>query len=145
MPSRTKPSLPSMRGGRRHAVRQPLRARHRATVRCCRVWQRLFVIACIRNRRAASMSNTLILAQAQSRPASFARTPSFRACGLWLWPLLGSFCATPATASPYYDLQVVAQTGQATSTGDTLTALDDDGSINDRGSVAFIGRIAAGE
>ena len=93
------------------------------------------------------MSNTLILAQTQSRLAPFARTPSFMAYGLWLWPLLGSFCAAPAAASPYYDLQVVAQTGQATSTGDPLTALDDDGQALftrllrnhvDRGGIALV-------
>src|SRR5262249_56420770 len=64
---------------------------------------------------------------------------------LFICSLLASLAAAPAEASPYYDLQVLAQTGQANANGDVLTALDDDGSINDRGSVAFIGRVAAGQ
>jgi hypothetical protein len=96
------------------------------------------------------MNHTLTVARGLPRVAPFSaghsrREPSRSLARPWLWPLLASLCATPAVAGPYYELQVVAQTGQLTSTGAPLTALEDDGSINDRGSVAFVGRIAAGE
>src|SRR5262245_48063995 len=77
------------------------------------------------------MTSTLITARALLRLAPFA--------------LFAFLCAPHAMAGPYYDVQVVPQTGHANSDGDVLTALADDGSINDRGSVAFIGRVAAGE
>ena len=49
-----------------------------------------------------------------------------------------------ALASVFYDIEIAAQSGQANADGSVLTFVDDDGSINDRGTVAFVADIAAG-
>ncbi len=47
-------------------------------------------------------------------------------------------------AGPYYKIEVLAQTGQTTTTGTALTQIDPYPSINDSGMMAFLGTVAAG-
>src|SRR5688572_23574240 len=55
-----------------------------------------------------------------------------------LWLVL--FFSETVSASPFYDFKVIAVTGQA-----GLTGIGDSPSINDEGTVAFVGVLAGGQ
>ena len=58
--------------------------------------------------------------------------------------VVAALLASAALSGPYYKIEVLAQTGQETTAGATLTQIDAFPTINDSGTMAFLGTVAAG-